>query len=626
MSFGPEFENRERVRQSTDIVELVSRYVSLRRQGRHHVGLCPFHDDRTPSLQVNVDRQTWKCWVCNVGGDVFSFVMHREGLSFPEALQLLADRAGITLEKTARSSRKETIRADDKALLYRAMNWATEQFHQYLQNDTDAKQARDYIIERQIEMPTVDRFQIGYAPDHWSWLVDLARTTPYRPEILEACGLVERKADTGRYYDRFRGRLLFPIRDTQHRTVAFGGRVLPASAEAYEAKFGRPAAKYINSKETSLYTKSDHLYGLDVVRDSVAKTRQIIIVEGYTDVVLTWQAGVDNVAAVLGTALNERHLRLIKRFADQVVLVLDGDAAGQKRANEVLDLFVAADIDLRILTLPEGLDPCDFILQRDVSSFLDAVQQAPDALEHKITQEIAGVDLVHDTHRASQALNALLGSIAKAPRLEIRNLSASRLREQAILGKLSRRFHVGEDVIRTRLAEIREQNTRRSRPSSSDSPERRPIEATPPTEKHESELIEILLVDSQRSDRIIENISPDQFVLGPMRDIYELICHCYHSGLNIEFDQLMSASEDPAQKSLLVTLVEKGHAKQQAKAIDTNAWLDDVLTVFHRMEHETERQQVIDQLESHQLSEEEEKDALAKIMAMKQAEQQSRMK
>ena len=621
MSFGPDFDVKERVRQATDIVDLVGRYVALRRQGRNLVGLCPFHDDRHPSMQVNPERQSWKCWVCNLGGDCFSFVMQREGIEFREALQMLADRAGIQLTQGPGPSPAAVAgTAQDKPLLYRAMQWAAEQFHHCLTQDPIAAEARDYLEERNIEPPTADRFLLGFAPDQWSWLLDRARTTPYNAEILEACGLVERKSGNAQGYDRFRGRWMFPIRDTQQRVIAFGGRVLPASERAFVEKFGRSPAKYINSPETKLYTKSDHLYGLDVVRDAVIRERRIVIVEGYTDVVLTWQAGIENIAAVLGTALNERHLRLIKRFADQVVLVLDGDEAGQKRTNEVLDLFVAADLDLRILTLPAGLDPCDFVQQRGLDTFQSALQSAKDALDHKIDLEIAGIDLVHETHRASNALENVLATVAKAPRMEIRTLATSGLREQAILTKLARRFHTPEETLRRRLEELRKPLDRRARQLVEESHS----DPLAKAERHEVELLEVLLSAPAKIDEIIQNISPDQFVIGPVRELYEALCHCYHTGVEVSFSTAMTAVDDPLLKSTLVAVAERAQDKLSSTAADIDRWTADVLGVFNRLLETSERQRLINKMDNQNLSEEEEKDALAKIFAQKLAEQQQR--
>ena len=364
MSFTPsplDQDVREQIRQSTDIVELIGSYLQLRRQGRGFVALCPWHNDKRPSLQVNPQRQSWKCWVCDVGGDAFSFVMQREGVDFREALQILADRAGIELTRN-RQPKAPPGSPQDKRTLYRAMQWAEEQFHSCLLHAGEAGPARDYLQKRSISAESMERFRLGFSPPGWSWLLDRARATEFSAQVLEAVGLCARSEKTGGYYDRFRDRVLFPIRDLQSRPIAFGGRILPGEGEG-------KAAKYINSPETRLFSKSDNLYGLDVARDIVAKQREVVVVEGYTDTVIAHQFGVTNAVAVLGTALGPRHIQILRRFADRIVLVLDGDEAGRRRTNEILELFLAAQVDVRILTLPQGLDPADFLLESGAEAF-----------------------------------------------------------------------------------------------------------------------------------------------------------------------------------------------------------------------------------------------------------------
>jgi DNA primase len=345
---------KEQVRQAIDIVDLVGSYLELRRQGRNYVGRCPWHDDNKPSLNVNPDRQTWKCWVCNIGGDVFSFVMQKERVEFKEALKMLAERAGIQLVQS--TQRIEPGSADDKTTLYACCQWAAKAYQECLLNSETAAPARKYLAERAITAESIDQFGLGFVPDGWSWLMDRAKTTPYTTAVLEACGLLTRN-ETGRVYDRFRGRIIFPIRDLQGRTISFGGRVVPGLSDSQPGK-------YINGSETRLFSKSDNLYALELARDTIQKSKSITVVEGYTDVILCHQYGVTDVVAALGTALNERHIKLIRRFAETVNLLLDGDAAGQRRTNEVLELFVAANVDLRIATLPDELDPAEFLEQR----------------------------------------------------------------------------------------------------------------------------------------------------------------------------------------------------------------------------------------------------------------------
>ena len=316
------FDAKERIRQSTDIVDLIGSYMELRRQGSIYVGLCPWHDDTHPSMQVNPSRQSWKCWVCNVGGDIFSFVMQKENVDFRGALEILAERAGVELI-SVKPSKPGSV--DDKKTLYAANEWAAEQFHRFLTSSSDAHSARQYLAARGISDESIEAFRIGFSPNHWTWLVDQAQSR-FAPKVLQACGLLG-QSDRGRFYDKLKGRLIFPIIDTQNRPIAFGGRVLPEFEEEAVAQ-GNRLAKYWNSPETRLFSKSDNLYGLNLIRDELSKSREVVVVEGYTDVVMAWQQGLRNVVAALGTAINERHVRVLKRFADRITLLLDGDEAG----------------------------------------------------------------------------------------------------------------------------------------------------------------------------------------------------------------------------------------------------------------------------------------------------------
>ncbi len=251
MSFIVDNEVKDRVRSAVDIVDLVGSYTELRRQGRGFVAQCPWHDDRRPSLQVNPERQSWKCWVCDLGGDVYSWMMQREGVSFPEALRMLAERAGITLEPMQRAAISNFSHGanDDKKLLYDAMAWAVQQYHQFFMNAPEAEKAREYLIDRGLSNDSLQKFRIGYAPDSWNWLIDRAKSSAVSVKALEAVNTVVRN-DRGSHYDRFRGRILFPIHDPQGRPIALGGRIVPGLSS------DREQAKYINSTETRLYSKA----------------------------------------------------------------------------------------------------------------------------------------------------------------------------------------------------------------------------------------------------------------------------------------------------------------------------------------------------------------------------------
>ena len=448
---------KERVRNAIDIVELIGSHVPLQRKGRGYVGLCPWHDDSRPSLQVNQERQSWRCWVCNIGGDVFSFVMQQENVQFPEALRILAEKAGIPL---ARSGRKiQPGSADDKQTLYAAVAWAERQYHEQLAVAHEGQQARRYLHERGITDDSIKRYRLGYAPDAWQWLLDRASGEAITSQVLVAAGLAGISDTSGRSYDRFRQRVLFPIRDTQSRPVGFGGRILPGSDDP---------AKYVNSPESRLFSKSNLLYGLDVVRDAVTRSRELVVVEGYTDAIMAWQHGIDNAVAVLGTALGPRHVQVIKRFADRVILVLDGDEAGQRRSNEILQLFVASPIDLRIVTLPTGADPCDFLQQHGGEAFRRRLDEADDALSYKLRVATQGIDLTKDLHRANEALEEVLVTLAQVAPSRAAVGTSQQLRHRQTLAQVARIFQLAEPDLRQRIQALR---SARSEPETAESPD-----------------------------------------------------------------------------------------------------------------------------------------------------------
>ncbi len=410
MSLTP-FDAKDQVRQAIDIVDLAGQYLQLRREGRIYKALCPWHDDTRPSLQINPQRQSFKCWVCNIGGDIFSFMMKIENVDFPEALSMLAERAGISLRPqrpatrgpidATGSTQTPPASPDDKRALYRAMAWAEEQYHRCLTESPEAQPARRYLDERGISDETIAKYHLGFSPSAWDWIISRAandshaREAGITPRILERIGLVVPRQTGGGYYDRFRGRVLFSIRDSQGRPVAFGGRVLPEFA-------ADNPAKYINSPETPLFSKSKMLYGLDTAREAIGRCHTAVVMEGYTDVLIARQFGVANSVAVLGTALGERHIQLLRRhYADTIQLVLDGDEAGQKRTNEILELFIAEQVDLRICTLPDELDPCDFLLHRGAADFETRLTAATDALEHAYRVATRGINVRQQPHEAN---------------------------------------------------------------------------------------------------------------------------------------------------------------------------------------------------------------------------------
>ncbi len=619
MYTGPDFDVKDRIKQASDIVDVVGGYLPLRRQGTNFVAHCPWHDDSRPSLQVNQVRQSWVCWVCNFRGDVFDFVMRRESVEFFEAMQILAERAGIEIKRTGQKVEKGS--PQDKQALFRAMAWAVAQYHDCLLNEAVAAPVRNYLADRNVTPESIEAFKIGFAPLAWSWLVDRARHTEFSPEVLEACGLVSAN-NSGGWYERFRGRVLFPISDTQNRPIALGGRIVPDLVPDDQ----QPKGKYYNSTETRLYSKSDNLYGLNLVRDEVSKkeNRKLTIVEGYTDVVAAYQAGLRNVIACQGTAVNERHIKVMRRFADSITLVLDGDEAGQRRTNEILDLFVAQDVDLRILSLPEGADPFDFIRDNGADAFQSLVDGANDAIAHKINQETRGVDLINDTHAANQALEAILKTLAQIPVGQFATSAAKSVRLDQLITRIARQFQLDRTQVKNRLNELRRTMSRARPTVNLDTPDQNQATIDFKRLPHrESELLQLLIGHPELLDQAIESISPNQIPEGPLRDLYEVMNECFHVGKDVGYKSLMLELEDVKLKSLVDYLHGVSTEKQSALAnlkngiaIEPLAQLESIIDAFNNMADASGTRSQISRLHGRQLDDDEEASALEELLKL----------
>lgn len=384
-------EEKERIRDASDIVRVIGEHVALKARGREYVGLCPFHDDRKPSMTVVPAKQIFHCFVCQSGGDVFSFIEKYHSMEFREALEFLADRAGISLSRVERSDSGPTQDSNGTAItradLVRANATAAAFFRAILRHPEHGKTAREIIERRGISPEMVEAFGLGAAPDRWDGLLLTLERQGAGQQAFEQAGLLKRRETNGSLYDAFRNRLMFPIQDQIGRIIAFGARRIDEADEP----------KYLNSLESALFDKSGSLYGLHQASRAIQQRRIAIITEGYTDTIACHQAGVTNVVATLGTALTPRHASVLRRICDTVVLLFDGDDAGQRAADRAVEVFFAEDLDVRIATLSsvtDAKDP-DELLKRDGGRELleRAIQSAADLLEYRyrrIRRRLAG--------------------------------------------------------------------------------------------------------------------------------------------------------------------------------------------------------------------------------------------
>jgi DNA primase len=367
--FSDSFINR--VAQANDIVEVVGQFVALKKRGKDFVGLCPFHDDNRPSMYVSPAKQIFKCFACGAGGGVFQFLMQHQKMTFPESVRQMAERAGIPMPVD--DSPAGADRSLSGEALTKLTGFARQYFSRLLWSEAGAE-ALQYARGRKLTDESIRRFGLGYAADAWEALRAAARKAGHTDRQLVAAGLAIQRED-GSCYDRFRHRLMFPIIGPSEKVIAFGGRALAADERA----------KYLNSPETDLFDKSANLYGLNWSRQAIVRAKQAVVVEGYLDALMCLQEGVPNVVATLGTALTDRHVRMLSRFAEDVVLVFDADTAGEAAAERAIELFLSQRVHVRVAAVPaddQVKDPCDYVLAAGAEAFDRLLKGAPDALEY----------------------------------------------------------------------------------------------------------------------------------------------------------------------------------------------------------------------------------------------------
>ncbi len=524
------------IKNSVDIVSLLADYgLPAHRSGSKLKVLCPFHDDHNPSLELNPERQSYKCWSCGAGGDIFTFVQEFERVDFPEALRMLADRAGITLEQPTAGPEPA---GPSKTDLFAVNAWAESEFVAGLGL---VDEARAYVESRGISKEMIRQFRLGYAPESRDWLVTRARRAGFSIELLEEAGLVSRAQENQQIVrERFRGRLIFPIHDARGRTVAFGGRIMP-DLEARMKEEGKGVAKYLNSPETRLFKKSRNLYGIDHARLSTRAAGWVGVVEGYTDVIAAHQAGLANIVGTLGTALTDDHVRALRSLADRVVLVFDGDEAGQKAADRSLELFLGHEVDVRVLTLPEELDPCEFLLEHGAEPFQAMVDRAVDPLTFTLDRAASLYDL--DSAEGSRLMSErVLATLSRVPSTSRAGLDVKLAKA---LDTLSQRIRVPVAILQRRWRELAVQARRQTIDLGEKSPKSRPILATS-LDPVDLELIRILLNQPSVVHQLVTRVTVSSLRDLPLQAILQVCYDLRADGETPTFDLIASRLEDPA--------------------------------------------------------------------------------
>ena len=398
----------EQIRQSNDVVDVIGSYFPLKRAGANFRALCPFHKEKTPSFNVNQQKQIWHCFGCGAGGNVFTFVMKYENLDFVAAVRRLAERAGITLEFESSAGEAEHSVAGQKEQLLKLHEEAAAFYHRQLMKEPAAAVAREYLKGRAVGSETARKWQLGYAPDAWDALIQWAKTRDYPVSLLETAGLVVRKEggpDEARYYDRFRARLMFPIGDEQGRVVGFSGRILTDAKDQ---------PKYVNSPETPIFHKGKILFALHQAKKAILDQNHAIICEGQMDTITCHEAGVANVVAPQGTALTEQHARILKRYTDEVVLMFDADAAGQNAAVRSAEPLLAAGLVIKVVVLPKGHDPDSYVKAFGAEKLQKDVTNAPSFFVYLLDRLTSQFDVRSDRGKLKIA-QQMVESLAKIP-------------------------------------------------------------------------------------------------------------------------------------------------------------------------------------------------------------------
>jgi len=597
------------IKNALDIVAFIGQYLSLHPSGSKYKALCPFHDDRNPSLEVNPERQSYRCWSCGAGGDIFDFVKNIEHVDFPEAKRMLAERAGIMLESPPGGGEP---RGPSKTDLLEVHAWAEDLFFRTLRV---SESARDYLSERRITPEIADRFRLGFAPPDRGWLMAQAKRVGFGLDVLEQAGLiVQSEENQGLARERFRERLIFPIHDFQGRTIAFGGRILPETERAMAAQ-GKSIAKYLNSPETLLFQKRKVLYAADLARAACRESGWVAVVEGYTDVIAAHQVGLGNVVGTLGTALGDDHLVSLRRLAERVVLIFDGDAAGQKAADRALELFLGHEVDLRVLSLPDGLDPCDFLLREGAEAFRGLIERAVDPLAFLLSRSRDRFDF-GSLDGATRAADWVLSILARVPVDHRSGLNVQDVKLAKTLDTLSYRLGVDVKTLRAKLNQLRRKASRdgqagasplhalpdlgrnaAARPSdeSAVSPEDsfyfEPIHPTD-LDQTDREFIEILLNEPEAAAGLASRVSVSMLKDAPLRAIFQVYQDLRDEGEIPGFERIVLRLDNPNLRAFAAGLllpIESGPLETTRREASWAERLQKLIPAIH----ERERQQRI---------------------------------
>ena len=529
----------EEIREHCNLVEIISQHVALRKRGKTLVGLCPFHNEKTASFTVTPERQSWMCYGCGEGGDVFSFVQKIDNVTFAEAVEHLAQKAGIKIEHTEQAAKQYS----EKDRIFKANNIACAFYRSQLGK---SKKAKDYLARRGLSESTAEKYRLGYASENWSDLFDHLTQQRVSPADAVKAGLIIPRENSTGFYDRFRDRLIFPILDTSERVIAFGGRTL-----------GDDVAKYLNSPETPLFSKSKTLYGLNIARRVVSKEDKLLIVEGYMDVIAAQEAGFENTVATLGTALTEEHVRVIERFTKNVVLSFDADSAGIAAALRSSPIFERAGLNVRILSMPTGEDPDSLLRGGDTSKFANLLEKALPVPDYRVKLVLLRHNLKSDEGKTA-ALKEAIGVLAEIDSV------VERERLVRLLARYHPNFSTGttlaEDHLRTEINRLITRGGRNklrdmSRTEATGGVNNKAAVKLTLVEHSEKLLLGMIIICNIDPNKVFEALPPNEFTREDARSLAEAVNRQYTELGKIDQENLRTNVSGTPAESLLTNLL-----------------------------------------------------------------------
>ena len=521
------------LKRQADIVRVIQDYVQLKKKGANWMACCPFHKEKTPSFSVSPAKEIFYCFGCHKGGSVFNFVMEIERVAFPEAIRIVADKIGMPLPKMIDDSRFEARRQESDEIV-QLNSWAMEFWQQQLESSKEARIAREYLVQRELSEETQKAFRLGYAPDSWDALSIYLRQKGATQQQLERSGLVVKKEEGSGAYDRFRGRLMFPILDVQGRPIAFGGRALKPDE----------TAKYINSPETAAYVKGRNLFGLNLTRDEIRRQGFAILVEGFLDLIAPYQFGVKNIVASLGTALTAEQAKLLSRFARKVVVNYDGDRAGIQAAKKSIEILLAEDMEVKVLVLPDNADPDEFIRKFGVTEYQRRRAQAQPHIQFVIENALRERNL-HRPAEKAEAVEEVL------PYIRAVN---SRIQKHEYFDMAMDSLGIDRENVNT-SAWRRElwQAVRDNRPARSS-----PVHAVAKQAQitaAEQRLLSLLLADADLRHEVLPMLKKEDYTDLATAPLFEALLALDREGTEIDFDALIRRTEGDEFAASVVPMV-----------------------------------------------------------------------